>query len=228
MRVACFILVGVLMALPAQAAEFKVHRSDSIELIVSMTGMLESGDSKKLQRILRSNPFAQQKFLKLNSTGGWVQAALEVGIIVRFYGIQTVIPKNALCISACSMVFVAGWDDKRFAPARYKHLEGHLGVHRPYIENFQAADPAVLEAVRSYLAYMKAGDQFYALTIATSPRQIRLIEISELKAMGDYKVLGLSKAQKVRKPRKKPPQYSRARTQRELERWRRSLLESSD
>ena len=131
MRVACFILVGVLMALPAQAAEFKVHRSDSIELTVSMTGMLESGDSKNLQRILRSNPFAQQKFLKLNSTGGWVQAALEVGIVVRFYGIQTVIPKNALCISACSMVFVAGWDDKRFAPARYKHLEGRLGVHRP-------------------------------------------------------------------------------------------------
>ena len=229
MRFPSILFIGcMLVTTMTNAAEFQIFRSDSQVLIVSMTGNIEENDPQKLQTIFGSNPFSKEKFLVLNSFGGLVDAGIEMGLVVSNYGVRTIIPKKGRCFSACSMVFVAGWDDIRLTPARYKYVQHLLGVHRPHNVNFKSADLHVMNAVRSYFEFMETGKAFYRLTASIPPRKMRFIKNIKPKVMSDYKVVGLSKTQKTSKVSKRRPQKSFITKQQHLEKWRRSLLESSD
>ncbi len=228
MRLLFGILICLALTGPVNAAKFAVHNPDKATLVVSLKGQIELNDPKKLLAILASVPFAEHKLLSLNSIGGWVHSAIELGLIVRHYGFKTVIPRNAICVSACSMVFVAGWDDKMMVPARYKHAQSQLGVHRPYQKNFQTADPEVMKAVQTYLDFMKAGTNFTTLTMSTSSRTLRFIQNAELKAMGNYQIMGLTGTRSFNRSRKNKSRTTGVRSNQNLEQWRRSILENAD
>lgn len=225
-------LVGILFVLtltiPADAAKFTSFKSDAETVVFSLNGPIEHGDPKKFQVLLGQNFYAKNRILSLNSIGGWVHSAIELGLIVRHYGIKTVIPRNAVCISACSMVFVAGWDNKKLIPARFKHVRSQLGVHRPYQRNFQTADPEVINAVQSYLDFMKAGKKFSRLTMKTSSRSLRLIKNSELKGMGNYQIVGSARTRRAKSSGKKTSRARRSEKRQSLEQWRRSMHDNND
>ena len=47
------------------------------------------------------------KYLVLDSPGGDMQIAYNIALMVRFSDIITVIPKNGICASACTVIFQA-------------------------------------------------------------------------------------------------------------------------
>jgi len=141
MKFAYAILIGLIMTTSVQAAKFTVLKSDQQSLIVSLKGEIKFGDPAKLQLIAGSNLFAKQKLIYLDSVGGLVQPALETGLVVRSYRFTTVIAERAQCLSACSMIFVAGRSANGVFPSRIKFKGSRLGVHRPFYKETGHVDP---------------------------------------------------------------------------------------
>ncbi len=235
------IVIGcMLVTTAANAAQYRVLRSDPQALIISMTGKIEKSDPEKLQTIMESNPFAKERFLALNSFGGLVAAGIEMGAYIRNHGVRTVIPEKAHCISACSIVFVAGWDDIRLTRARYSQVQSLLSVHPTTVETFRPADPLVIKAVRTYIEFMETSKKFDRLRASATFRKLGPFKNIELEALGVYNVVQLSNVQepskvmdlsgrrKISKVRKQRPRKKYSEKQFDLEKWRRSLLDNSD
>ena len=63
--------------------------------------------------------------LMLNSNGGSVEGALKIAKLVVFKGLKVGIPADAVCSSACTIIFVAS--TKKYAYSRHQ-----IKVHAPY------------------------------------------------------------------------------------------------
>lgn len=175
----------------------------------------------EIQRIVGRNQSAADRVIFLNSEGGLVQPAVELGLVERAYGLTTAIADNARCLSAYSMVFVGGRTTNGVSPSRVLFRGGKLGVHRPFLKGTGGVDPEVMRQVRAYFNYMDAGQKFYRLTAATPSSTTRLIKNAELKAMGDYRIMGLTKtnkttkSNKIQKPRVQSKVFARKKSQRD-------------
>ena len=95
-----------------------------------LNGAIKANDSFDFRKAIR---FHDIDTLVLSSPGGSVWDALSIAGIVFDRQINTVLPENSLCASACSYIFFAG--KKRFA-------QGPLGVHQ-----FASVDPNAQEKI---------------------------------------------------------------------------------
>jgi len=77
-----------------------------------------SGDSLDLRKALRNEKVNK---VVLYSNGGFVNEGLIMAGIIHDKGLTTVIPKGAVCLSACAYMLFAG--DQRL-------VDGELGVHQ--------------------------------------------------------------------------------------------------
>jgi hypothetical protein len=65
---------------------------------------IDYADAQDLRKLLRDNP--NIKLLELNSDGGVGPAALEMAVAVKDSGVDTLVTEN--CVSACTLIFLAG------------------------------------------------------------------------------------------------------------------------
>jgi ATP-dependent protease ClpP protease subunit len=85
-----------------------------------ITNTITERDAKEFQEFLKRLNYVFDS-VSLNSTGGSVSAAMQIGRLVRKYNGETNI--SGKCYSSCALIFIAG--------VRRKSL-GELGLHRPY------------------------------------------------------------------------------------------------
>lgn len=74
--------------------------------------------------------------LYLDSSGGSFSEAIELAEYVSSLGIITAIDQNAICLSACAFVFMAGREPPYEGPgavSRSMHVEAKLGFHAPFL-----------------------------------------------------------------------------------------------
>ena len=92
---------------------------------VSIENGIETGDSIELTRVLneinQNNYRLKEDSIFLNSTGGNVFEAREMGHQIRKHHLATQIKYEHECASACSLIFIAG-------SCRMAH--GYIGLHR--------------------------------------------------------------------------------------------------
>jgi hypothetical protein len=101
--------------------------------------------------------------LCLNSPGGSYAAAVDIADIIDSNGVTTVIDKDMSCLSACALLFMAGFSFGYEDPgriSRWLHVGGHLAFHAPFIElpPGRSYDTATVEA--SYNAAIVAIARF--------------------------------------------------------------------
>lgn len=179
-----FILLGIGSA---HAAKFRIYAKDDFSVIISMDGRIEKDDSERFRKIISGYPYEPYKALLLNSGGGQMREAMLIGRLVREIGMITVIPRRMRCMSACSLIFAAGWDNFSDKPYRIKHPNSLLGVHHPRMaKKRKKSGQSVMISMEGYLMFMRAGSKFYQLTAKTSWRSIRYIKNKELKNIGAY------------------------------------------
>lgn len=100
----------------AQAVAGEIHRaSDGIVF----SGTIKEGDFLKIKLALHS---VDQKRIYLRSSGGLVSEALTIGKYLRQNGIETRLPADSTCASACVLVFSGGI-------IRTAHKSSQLVVH---------------------------------------------------------------------------------------------------
>lgn len=64
------------------------------------------GESAVLDRYLTEHP--ETKAVLLNSLGGWSEEALRIAATIKSHNLSTIILNQAVCNSACALIFVAG------------------------------------------------------------------------------------------------------------------------
>ena len=145
LRLAVMALLGVMLATGTAVANERfgnfIVRSDHPDLI-ELAGPIDSKSVVDFHRALAAQPKA--KVILLKSPGGYVDEALKIAAEVRQLGLNTAIPRNAACYSACTYLFFAG---------REHVVRGKLGVHQVSEDGVapgQAYDGDVRAALKGY------------------------------------------------------------------------------
>jgi hypothetical protein len=129
---------------------------------IRMTEEIAVGDLAQLQAKLGKDyqPGNAGPVLCLNSTrgGDFVEALNIANFVAR--GISTRLEKNAICVSACSWIFMSGtnWTTTGSWISRTADVTSTLTFHAPYIDpstpnnqsGSKAGSAGILEAIRAY------------------------------------------------------------------------------
>jgi TonB family protein len=106
----------------AQAATITHKKLDTTIGIISIEGDIVSGDLERFRQVSLQYPKA---IVLLNSNGGRIYPAIEIGKIIKVMGYVTMVEYDDVCASACALIWMAG--DKRGMSA-----SGHVGFHAAY------------------------------------------------------------------------------------------------
>lgn len=116
----------------------------------------------------------------LESDGGSVSAAIEIGKAIRNENVFSVmVPENASCVSACVLVLAGGIR---------REVNGSVGIHRPYLNEDEAYTVtkqkkvySVIEKnVKDYLANVNVPTELYDVMFRIPPEKVRFLSGEEL------------------------------------------------
>ncbi len=115
----------------------------------------------------------------LNSQGGATLSALEMGKTIRLKGFATAVPENALCASACALMWLAG-------SPRYIGEGAHIGFHASYIDrNGTLAESGVANAlVGAYLNQLGLSQKAVAFVTSAPPQGMEWLDASKAQSIG--------------------------------------------
>jgi hypothetical protein len=103
--VVLFILTtAITIATPSHALQF-AKKGD----VVTLSGSINSGDEHLFKDFMNDPAQANVKWIRLNSTGGKVLPARDMGRLIRSRQLSTIVDARAdNCASACTVLFGAG------------------------------------------------------------------------------------------------------------------------
>ena len=116
--VTAFFLFGT----SANAADIQRGIVDGIS-VIAIAGVINNGDDQTFRELAATS--ARDTIVVLNSEGGLVQPAIEIGKAIRLKGLATAVVPDELCASACALIWLAGID-------RYMGTKSHIGFHASY------------------------------------------------------------------------------------------------
>lgn len=177
-----------ILAGSTKAAEIKheTYRGKDTALeIIAIEGAIESGDVERFRQISLKYPKA---VVILNSNGGMLFPAIEIGKIIKIVGNVTVVPKDAVCASSCALIWVAG-------STRYLSPEGRVGFHASYRSNEgKLEESGVANAlVGNYLTLLNLPQKAIIFATMASPDKISWLTKANKGSVGiDFEDFGLS------------------------------------
>lgn len=124
--IARFSLAGVFCAFfscAALALDFHASRADGVPYVI-VTGTIGTGDADAFKSFVRENA-VEGGLVVISSPGGSVVEAMHIGRFIRRNDMQTMVPKDGECFSACFLAFVGG-------VSRSVNPSGHIGSHQFY------------------------------------------------------------------------------------------------
>jgi len=165
---------------------------------VNAIGLIESGDAERFQEFLEKSNVPAASRVYIDSLGGDVDAAIDIGRIVRDNQFSTEIGQyqidyedsdvpifnrnhiNGKCLSAATLVYLGG-------RLRYFSEGNEFGVHRfsfknPTPENVERSQ-ALSAKIATYISDMGVSLEFLELSSATSSDEMSLIAIDKLKRL---------------------------------------------
>ena len=169
---------------------FREDLSSLNRKIYMISGEITSRDVNQVKNVLQSVG-AHATFygeapirFRLNSTGGDIYAAIEIGKLIRKARAECEIEIGGKCYSACVLVLSG-------AVVRWV-LGGEVGIHRPYskyvgnrdYESTQNEYRRTETAVRAYLTEMNLPGQLFEAMLSVPPEKIRILSDEETEAFG--------------------------------------------
>jgi hypothetical protein len=212
------------------AADFSVLSStttatgDDPVCNVRLSGPIVAGDNKKLESELdtvgpRGAPSDHalgryRTTLCLSSPGGSYSEGLQIANFLLEQHFRTMIEPNAICYSACALIFMAGnfQFEGQYFPDRRLHVAGQLGFHAPYIkgipqQTYSSLDleAAYRQSIQGIRNLMKLGqthrvsDDFMPKTLLVAmldkgPNELFLVDTVYKAAKLNVKLYGARKA----------------------------------
>jgi hypothetical protein len=163
-----------LVATPAAAAEITHTRKADGSHLVTISGKINPGDDKRFNEITFG--VYETTTIVLNSPGGYINEAIEIGRRIRLRNWETRVQKGAICNSACTLIWLAG-------NVRYLDPHARLGFHSagwpPHkrSESGNAAEAA-------FMASMSAPKELIDLQPIADPCCVNYVNHAQAKAWG--------------------------------------------
>jgi hypothetical protein len=146
----------------------------TIPTVILLNGEIDLRSALEFRKALKAAPTAS--LLALNSRGGNVQIGLLIAEEVFERGLNTYVPPQSVCASACSFIFLAG---------RSRTAVGQLGVHQISSDvqdnaytQLNLAD--VIEALTKY----GTAPEILALMLKTPSDQMHFFSYDEILRFG--------------------------------------------
>jgi hypothetical protein len=153
------------------------------EIIASTIDELRKAFTQRDEMLRREGVSGSWGTTSINSPGGSVYAAIEIGRLFRSRQQPIWVKREDVCVSACVLIL---------AGATYRTLEGQVGIHRPYLETpktdvnvgqMQRMYVTFTEQIRAYLREMNVSDRLADDMMIVPPEKVRFLSANEL---GDY------------------------------------------
>ncbi len=112
------------------------------------------------------------------SDGGDIDAAMELGRLLRRHGLLTVVGKFDQCLSACVFAFMGG--ERRM-------VAGRLGIHRPFFPftldtpDRQVRFRNLQRVLKDYIEELDFPPSLYEAVMAVPPEVVHYLSTAELK-----------------------------------------------
>ncbi len=132
-----------------------------------MAGLLKSGKQK-----LAGNT------VWLASYGGDIDAAMELGRLLRKWGVFTLIGKDDQCLSACVFAFMGG---------ERRSVAGQLGIHRPFFPftqdtpDRQARFRQLEKTLKGFIEELDFPTSLYEAVMLVPPESMQILAPADLK-----------------------------------------------
>ena len=116
--------------------------------------------------------------VSLAGNGGDVDAAMEVGRVLRRLGVSTVVARGNQCLSSCVFAFMGG---------NRRTVAGRIGIHRPYFSSTRkvADRPAyyrrLQKRLQQYVEELDFPRSLYDALMAVPPESISILSAADLK-----------------------------------------------
>lgn len=181
-----FILLFVASSIFVSDVYARVTATKSVEnekgdiVFITIDGTISKYDVDELRRVhaQRSSKLSNVYLVTLNSRGGDLEAAIELGSILRKLYATANIPKDEVCYSSC--VFI-------LAGATNRLVSGEVGIHRPYLATTDARDfeavqkhqRSLAEKAKKYLVEVNVFPQLYDAMVAVPPERLKVLSIKE-------------------------------------------------
>ncbi|GFE65359.1 hypothetical protein [Litoreibacter roseus] len=147
--------------------------------VLTLTGAISPGDAERFTETLEGMSGVTQ--IRLNSPGGSVRDALDIGRAIRDAEFDVVAGATDICLSACPYVLASGI-------ARRVHADAQVGVHQ-HSFGTNTVLPAFLAVediqrgqgeVMTYLDEMGVGPLLMRHALATPPDEIYILLTDQL------------------------------------------------
>jgi hypothetical protein len=164
-------------------AEVEIERSD-FTFHMRLEGEITKIDLDKIKEALKSISEKHiSRTMWLSSRGGEVDAALEIGELVRENNFYTFVNSGSVCASACVFVLAAG-------VFRDVQEGGIVVIHRPaakaehFVHLSRSEYEKVLLRIKDYLSRMGVSDRLYEQMMKVAFHETRVLSQAELSRFG--------------------------------------------
>jgi hypothetical protein len=116
--------------------------------------------------------------VSLSGNGGDVDAAMELGRVLRRLGVSTLVARGSQCLSSCVFAFMGG--DRR-------SVAGRIGIHRPYFSSTRKVPdrPAyyrrLQQRLQHYFEELDFPRSLYEALMAVPPESMSILTAADLK-----------------------------------------------
>lgn len=162
----------LLFLTPSHAAEITVSTSEiDGSPIISISGEIIEGDQDKFRNFVRKAPEA---LVFLDSPGGLIEPAIEIGKII-YYNEMTTVVEDTDCASACGLIWLAG-------QRRVISTNGRVGFHAVYFSQSklqQTVSSSGNALVGAYLRELKFNAKIIEYATEASPKSMKWLTESD-------------------------------------------------
>ena len=159
------ILLAIFASSTISAAEITLYPDEKGgAAIIFVVGEIRPGDDEKFKKIAATTNNA---IVSLNSAGGTIAAAMEIGKVIRLRDYTTAVDKSDSCASACALIWIAG-------AQRFIFEGGKVGFHASYLdsEGKQIETGVGNALVGHYLSQLGFGQRAVIFATAAPPDKI--------------------------------------------------------
>jgi hypothetical protein len=149
-------------------------------------GEIDESAPTRLQKLIENLDIPDNSYVYFNSPGGNLGAALELGKVIRKYGLNTNVAARdgqsaAACISACTLAFLGG----KF---RFVSPNAVYGVHRFFFtaqgHDDVGAAQVVSAIVSNFIREMGADPNLFLEMTKAGPTEVNVLTPTLLEALG--------------------------------------------
>jgi hypothetical protein len=187
---ALVLLFVITPALNVNAASMEFYNTGTV-CGIDIDGNIDKSTFPSLVKLYKSNTDQcsdKTIYLRLNSNGGDVEAAIKTGEFIRSNKFQTVVAQNAKCASACVFLLLGGVN---------RIVIGDIGLHRPFLNKYSnstSESKSVYERnnrmILDYLRKMNITDSLLNTMNSVPPGQMRWLSVSDQKQLSELNLTG--------------------------------------